>query len=143
MKEYIVSVEFSTITGLRYCSESDFSGEEFYHKLLNGWFAEAFSKKEQFKVILDGGEDGYGPSFRDEAFGNLIYDFSKAEVERWMVLEAPGDDLWREDIVDYTFEEWEERRKSGAKPKKTENHPEWYRLDNGQLDKKVWINKNE
>lgn len=138
MKEYIVSVDYSSVTGLRYCDESDFSGEDFYHKKLNGWFADAYLRNEPIKIILDGGEDGYGPSFRDEAFGNLVYDFSLEVVKRLLVIESPGEILWREEIEENTFPDWEKRRKEADAPKQKNNHPAWYRLVNGELKQEVW-----
>ena len=58
MKTYIISKDYSPLTGLRYCNRSDHSGEDFYHQKLNGWFKEAYETKEQMKIVLDGGEDG-------------------------------------------------------------------------------------
>lgn len=68
MKTYIVSKDYFPLTGLRYCKRSAHSGEDFYHQKLNTWFADAYENQERISVVLDGGEDGYGPSFLDEAF---------------------------------------------------------------------------
>ena len=138
MKEYVLSVDYSPITGLRYCNESDFSGEDFYHKKLNSWFADAYQNNEQIKIILDGGEDGYGPSFRDEAFGNLVYDFSLDIVKKILIIESPGEELWKEEIEENTFSDWEKRRVKNKAPKQTDNHDAWYRLIGNKLVQKVW-----
>lgn len=123
MKEYIVSIDYSPVSGLRYCEDSDCSCEDFYYKKPNGWFVDAFRNKEQCKIILDGGEDGYGLSFRDEALGNLIYDFSLDIVNKYLILEFPGgEELWKEEIVENTFPDWEKRRLEKNEPKQTEAH---------------------
>ena len=141
MKEYVLSVDYSPITGLRYCNESDFSGEDFYHRKLNAWFADAYQNNEQVKIILDGGEDGYGPSFRDEAFGNLVYDFSLDIVKKILIIESPGEELWKEEIEENTFPDWEKRRTKKETPKQTESHDAWYRLIDNKLERKVWENE--
>lgn len=140
MKEYVVSIDYSPITGIRNCDESDYSGEDFYHTKLNKWFSEAFRSNEEMKIILDGGDDGYGPSFRDEAFGNLIYDFSRKVVEKYLFIESPGDEMWKEEIENITYKNWEIRRTKGEEPRKTIHHEPWNRLVNGELVSKVWIN---
>ena len=141
MKTYIVSRDYSSFTGLRYCKRSDHSGEDFYHTKLNDWFAAAFENKEEITVVLDGGEDGYGPSFLDEAFGNLVYDFSLEVVNRWLHIDSEGDPEWGESIEDETYTIWEENRKNRIEPVKTEDHEPWYKLIDGTLEKKVWVQK--
>lgn len=143
MKTYIISRDYSPLTGLRYCKKSTHSGEDFYHEKLNGWFADAYKNNEEITIVLDGGEDGYGPSFLDEAFGNLVYDFSLDIVNRFLRINSQGDPEWGESIVEDIFPIWEENRKKNDEPLKTEDHKAWYRLENGKLVLKVWIPKNE
>ena len=38
--------DFSEYPGLRHCSISDDSGEEYYHKILNSKFKETYEKKK-------------------------------------------------------------------------------------------------
>ena len=102
------------------------------------WFVDAFRNKEQCKIILDGGEDGYGPSFRDEAFGNLVYDFSLDIANKYLILESPGEELWKEEIVENTFPDWEKRRLEKDEPKQTEAHSVWYRLVKDKLELQIW-----
>lgn len=139
MKTYLVSRDYFPVTGLRYCNRSDHSGEDFYHKKLNTWFADAFLNEEIINVVLDGGEDGYGPSFLDEAFGNLVYDFTLEVVSRWLQIDSSGDSEWGEGIKNETFPAWEENRKKNVAPVKTEEHDAWFKLINGKLESKVWI----
>lgn len=141
--KFIVSRDYYPLTGLRYCKRSDHSGEDFYHKKLNSWFAEAFDKKEEIIIVLDGGEDGYGPSFLDEAFGNLVYDFTLDVVNKWLKIDSVGDPEWGESIEDQTFPIWEENRLNTNQPEKTEEHEPWYKLVNGSLEKSVWIHKSD
>lgn len=143
MKTYIVSRDYSLYTGLRYCKRSDHSGEDFYHTKLNAWFASAIENNEEITIVLDGGEDGYGPSFLDEAFGNLVYDFTLDVVRRWLHIDPEGDSEWGEGIEEETYTIWEENRKNQVEPVKTEDHDPWYRLVDGVLVKKVWIQKSE
>lgn len=139
MKTYIISKDYSPLTGLRYCNRSDHSGEDFYHQKLNGWFKEAYETKEQMKIVLDGGEDGYGPSFLDESFGNLVFDFSLEEVKKWLVIDSEVDSDWQDAIEKETFPTWEKLRKDGKLPEKTDAHEAWYKLVNGKLEQKVWV----
>lgn len=140
--KYIVSVDYSPITGLRYCSRSNHSGEDFYHQKLNSWFKDAYTNEEELIIVLDGGEDGYGPSFLDEAFGNLVYDFSLEIVNKWLKIDSIGDPEWGENIERDTFPIWEANRINQMKPTKTEDHEEWWRYINGELKKDIWVSKS-
>ena len=117
---------------------------DFYHQKLNSWFADSYQSKEELTIVLDGGEDGYGPSFLDEAFGNLVYDFTLEVVRRWLIIDSEGDYEWGEDIENETFPIWEENRRNHAEPVKTEDHNPWYRLSevSGALEQKVWVPKS-
>lgn len=144
MKTYIISKDYSAITGLRYCKKSAHSGEDFYHKKLNGWFKDAYENNEEITIVLDGGEDGYGPSFLDESFGNLVYDFTLEVVKRLLHIDSTGDPEWGENIEEETFPDWEDNRIKHIDPIKTEDHEAWYRLtDNNVLEQKVWVDKEE
>lgn len=140
--KYTVSIDYYPVTGLRYCKRSDHSGEDFYHQKLNPWFAEAYMNKEEMTIVLDGGEDGYGPSFLDEAFGNLVYDFSLEVVKRWLRIDSDGDSEWGESIEADTFPVWEDNRLNKIDPIKTEDHEPWYRLVDGNLERKIWVIKS-
>ena len=85
MKERLilnVKDEFTEFPGLRLRSESKgVSGEDFYHKVLNQRFYEALSSGKELEVILDG-TAGYPPSFIDESFGRLVFDFGEECVRK-------------------------------------------------------------
>ena len=129
---------FSEYPGLRHCSVSDDSGEEFYHKILNHEFKRALDNKIKLKVDIDH-TAGFAPSFLDEAFGNLVYDFTLNVVKNNLSIISNQEPYWKEMIENETFMEWEERRITNKAPKITENHNPWYRLLDGEFKKKVWL----
>lgn len=143
MKIYIVSKDYSPLTGLRYCNRSTHSGEDFYHQKLNSWFAASYRDNEEMTVVLDGGEDGYGPSFLDEAFGNLVYDFSLEVVRQLLHIDSSGDSEWGESIEEQTYPCWEQNRVNDIEPIKTEEHDAWFKLINGNLESSVWVHQSE
>lgn len=137
----IISKDFSEITGLRHCKTSDFSGEEFYHDVLNSKFVESINKGEKLELILDGSRDGYGPSFLDESIGNLVYDFSLEFVKEWLTVISEREKMWIDMLYEETFQQWEGRRKNGPEPRITKQHNAWYRRnESGEIKLNVWIN---
>lgn len=129
---------YSEYPGPRYCDQGDCSGEDFYHTKLNSAFAEAIEANERLVVNLDG-TAGYASSFLDEAFGNLVYDFSKECVSNNIEIISKQEPDWKEMILADVFLDWEKRRLDNKVPKKTERHDEWYRMENGKLNKKRWV----
>jgi hypothetical protein len=128
---------FSEYTGLRHCNISDNSGEEFYHKVLNKAFKEAYEQKEKLIVSLDK-VDGYASSFLDEAFGNLVYDFTLEIVTKYIDVISEQEPHWKEMIQTKTFKQWEERRRNKQKPKVTKTHEAWYRIVDRELKCEIW-----
>lgn len=139
MKEKTISIleSFSEYPGLRHCSISDESGEEFYHKVLNSEFKIVIDNQLLLVVNLDG-TAGYAPSFLDEAFGNLVFDFSLDKVKSHIKIVSTQEPSWVDLIENQTYVEWEERRLSGSIPKITADHDPWFRLSNGNLILKKW-----
>lgn len=135
----IISVRenFSEFPNLRHCNISDKSGEEFYHKVLNKAFKEAYEKGENLTVNLDS-TAGYASSFLDEAFGNLVYDFTLDVVKKKIEIISEQEPHWKSMILDQTYNQWEARRKNKQVPKVTADHEAWYRLVNNELISKVW-----
>ena len=132
--------DFSKTPLMRYCSVSECSGEEFYHKRLNKAFKKALDTNDHLEINMDGVE-GYSPSFVDEIFGNLVYDFSLKTVRNTIKIISKEEPEWETSITQETYPQWEERRKKKQAPKITEPHEEWWRLnENGDLEKKVWAN---
>lgn len=131
--------DYSDVTGLRNCDISENSGEDFYHTKLNEVFAESLKKKEELTLIMDGTLDGYSPSFVDEMIGNLVYDFSLSVVKDNLNVVSQTDARWPIMLDNKTYPEWEKRRKNKQQPRITQKHRPWYRLHNGDLIKKEWI----
>jgi hypothetical protein len=140
MKKIQISVleSFSEFPGLRHCKISDDSGEQFYHQILNSKFAQAIEDDLKLVVDLDN-TAGYAPSFLDEAFGNLIYDFTSSEVNKRLEIISIQEPSWLEMFSEQTFPQWEQRRIKNDPPKVTEIHDAWFRYLNKELIKKVWL----
>ena len=119
--------DFSEYPGLRHCSISDDSGEEFYHEILNYKFKECFERDETLIVNIDY-TAGYAPSFLDEAFGNLVFDFSLLNIKKHLSIISNDEPDLKELIEKETFIQWEERRKENELPKITKKHKDWFRL---------------
>ncbi|WP_192820426.1 STAS-like domain-containing protein [Rufibacter sp. LB8] len=129
-------------TGLRHCSISENSGEEFYHKYLNNAFKDSFSRHIKLEVDLDGVR-GYSPSFIDEAFGNLIYDFKLENVKPLLIVKSNDFDYWINNIYNETFTAWEKRRKNNEAPRKTEDHDPWWRIVKHEPKLEIWERASE
>lgn len=80
--EIIINIaeDFSPNLGLRFKSLGEFSGEEFYEKLLEPKYKEAKEQNEKLRIILDGATP-YGSSFVDESFGKLAREYGVTEVD--------------------------------------------------------------
>ncbi|PAM95483.1 hypothetical protein B4N84_09445 [Flavobacterium sp. IR1] len=130
--------DFDEFPGLRHCSISENSGEEYYHKVLNQAFKNVFEKNEKLIVDLDG-TDAYASSFLDEAFGNLVYDFTLANVTRLVEIISEDEPHWITMIKEKTYPQWESRRINKEEPVVTELHEAWYRLVGTELIEKIWV----
>lgn len=120
-----ISEIFSKYTGLRHCSISDNSGEEFYHKKLNQLFYDTLKEGNILEIILDGNR-GYSPSFIDESFGNLVYDFTLEKVIKNLEIVSNDIPMWKDSIITKTYPLWENRRVNKEIPKKTTLHNDWW-----------------
>lgn len=132
-----IKSDYNEYTGPRYCIQGKSSGEEFYHKLLNPSFVEAYQKGQHLVVDLDD-TAGYLSSFLDEAFGNLVFDFSVDIVRPRLKIISLQEPDWETMILTDVFKDWENRRLNNNPPKKTEEHTEWFRLVDNKLIKKIW-----
>lgn len=130
-------ITFSQSPGPRYCAQGEDSGEQFYHEALNKAFAEALRLKQKLRVILDGA-DGYASSFLDEAFGNLVYDFTAEVVKDNLEIVSEDEEVWSTMILNETIPEWEKRRVSGLAPRITGQYDKWFRLVDGELKEDNW-----
>ncbi len=136
--ELNIARDYSPYTGLRHSANSDLSGEDFYHQILNAAFAKAYKNDEELQLDLDGSLDGYAPSFLDEAIGNLVYDFGLEIVQSMLIIKSERESQWNTMIQQQTLPNWAKRKRNNSEPKVTENHPAWYRLIDGKLQLRVW-----
>lgn len=135
-----IAKDYALYTGLRYCDISEKSGEDFYHTMLNGMFMQCLNEHEKLVVVFDDvQDDGYSPSFIDEAFGNLVYDFSADLVSKNIELISEKDPQIRYQINEMTIPKWEKRRRNQEAPKITAPHDPWFRLVDGNFEKRRWI----
>ncbi len=81
---------------------------------------------------------GYASSFLDEAFGNLVYDFTLANVKKLVEIISSQEPHWKNMIENETYLQWEDRRKQSKGPKVTQLHNAWFRLINGEIVESVW-----
>lgn len=135
-----ILTQFSESPGPRYCRQGKWSGEQFYHDILNQAFGEAYQNNEELIVDIDG-TDGYMSSFLDEAIGNLVYDFGMQIVIDKLIIISKEEPVWVKVIKKEVIPEWGKYKTNGSLPKKTskKNHPAWFRLVDGVLQKNVWI----
>jgi hypothetical protein len=130
--------EFGPITGLRHYSISEKSGEEFYHTILNKVFKQCYESNVELIVDLDNVR-GYSPSFIDEAFGNLVFDFELRNVKKYLKIKSDDMSFWKSSIENDTYRLWEYRREKNEVPKKSHSHKPWWKIVNGKLEEGIWI----
>jgi hypothetical protein len=133
--------EYCEYPGPRYSAQGSASGEDFYHNKLNALFADTFIQKKTLVVDLDE-TAGYLSSFLDEAFGNLVFDFTLEIVKPRIEIVSLQESDWKKMIFGDVYRDWEKRRIDNLPPKKTEEHTAWFRFVNGELKQKVWIRKS-
>ena len=132
-------LNFTEYPGPRYIIQGADSGEDFYHKVLNKAFYEAYTKNVNLVLDLDN-TAGYPPSFLDEAVGNLVYDFTLTEVKKRLVIISEQEPDWKEMIEGEVYSNWQERIMKKQLPVKTVTPKEsWYRLVDGQVKLDKWI----
>ena len=137
--EFNIHRDYSEDTGIRHSKYSETSGEDFYHEKLNDIFYKCYTEGEILHLVLDGGDDGYTPSFLDESIGNLVYDFTLEVVRNLLDVVSTWEPYWLTLLENKTYPKWEKRRQIGEQAKITKAHGPWYRLVNGHVEKSVWI----
>ena len=107
--------------------------------MLNSSFYDAISSNEKLIVDLDL-TSGYASSFLDEAFGNLVYDYTKELVMKHLEIISLEEPHWKDMLINKTFIEWEKRRLEGNSPKVYVIHNPWYRYRNNKFELGIWEN---
>lgn len=132
-----VKTDFSKCPGLRtYDISRDKSGEYFYHTILNNKFYQAVSQGLKLIVDLDG-TAGYPPSFIDEAFGRLIYDFGEDMVREHLDIISNEEPIWKDTIYGNTTTMWQKRRNENRAPQITSDFSRsawWHRGSNNTIN---------
>ena len=105
MSEIKILTQFCESPGPRYCRQGKWSGEQFYHEILNQSFGEAYQNGDKLILDLDG-TDGYMSSFLDEAIGNLVYDFGMQVVKDNLIVISREEPVWKKVIENEVLPEW-------------------------------------
>lgn len=133
MKKISVA-NYSKYPGLRHEKISSKSGEGFYHTVLNQAFKEALDSNEVLEVDLDQ-TSGYAPSFVDEAFGNLVYDFGEEKVIKYLKIISNKASHLIPYLHQTTFPKWQKRRENQDQPIITAVHPDWWHFNGTDFEK--------
>lgn len=131
-------LDFTEYPGPRYNEQGKNSGEDFYHLMLNESFANSLRDNKSLTVDLDR-TAGYASSFLDEAFGNLVFDFTLDVVKNNLKIISNQEKDWIIMIFDKVLVDWETRRLENSIPKKTTEHSPWFRYINSKLEKDKWL----
>lgn len=112
-KVYLSVKEYTEDPGPRYkrqdLDDTDTSGEMFYIRILNAVFVKCYEGNKELVLLLDG-VSGYPSSFLDEAIGELVYDFTLANVENILSFETVMFKRRAKQVIEETYPQWEERR---------------------------------
>lgn len=112
MEKIIIRVlDFAEAPGPRFIGQGKHSGEQFYVEVLNDKMAQCIKENKELEVLLDG-TAGYPSSFLDQAFGELVYDFSQAIVEKRVHIVTTVNNRRKVKLENETYPQWEERRRN-------------------------------
>lgn len=117
MEQVTIKVlDFTDAPGPRYIRQDKkgemTSGEAFYIYVLNPKFKECYEAEKQLIIELDG-VSGYPSSFLDEAIGELVYDFSRAIVDKFLDFDTIMYKKRVLQVKEETYPQWEQRRIKG------------------------------
>ena len=89
MEEYKISIatDYSLVLGGRYIRLGDYSGEDFYNKILEAKFTSAFYNNKKLIIELDGTK-GYPSSFLDQSFGELARIYGEDNVRDTLIFKT-------------------------------------------------------
>lgn len=94
---------------VRYIGQDKFSGEGFYYEVIKPSFEKAL--KSECKLIVDLDDTaGYGFSFIDEAFGNLVYDFDYSKIQEILHIISDIEPDWIDIIKNDILVKWKEKK---------------------------------
>ena len=121
MKEIkkIKILDYTEYPGPRYKSQGLDSGEDYYLKILKVNFEEALKGNSQLIVDLDD-TAGYPPSFIDEIFGNLVYDFDYEVIIENIKIISDDEPDWKELVEKNIWPKWKQKKDDGQPRKPSE-----------------------
>jgi hypothetical protein len=129
-------IDFTEAPGPRYISQGEHSGEQFYVEVLNKKMADCIKENKELDILLDG-TAGYPSSFLDQAFGELVYDFSKKIVDQRVNIVTTVNRRRKEKLENETYGQWEEKRNSKSSLKHEKKEYELFYIDKeGNLNKR-------
>ena len=129
-------LDFTEAPGPRFISQGEHSGEQFYVDVLNEKMAQCIKDNKELEVLLDG-TAGYPSSFLDQAFGDLVYDFTREVVEQRVHIVTVINRRRKVKLESETYPQWEEKRKMTPDLKHDTQEFELYFIDNdGKLNKR-------
>lgn len=111
-------LDYTEYPGPRYVSQGVDSGEEYYHTVLQEKFAESLKENAKLKVDLDA-TAGYAPSFIDEIFGNLVYDFEYDQIFGLLEVKSETEPDWIKLVFENILPKWK-KKKDDKQPRKPE-----------------------
>lgn len=129
-------LDFTEAPGPRFINQGEHSGEQFYVEVLNGKMAQCIRENKELDVLLDG-TAGYPSSFLDQAFGELVYDFTKEIVEQRVHIITVVNRRRKVKLESETYPQWEEKRKKTLDLKHENQEFELYFIDkDGKLNRR-------
>lgn len=102
-------LDYTEYPEVRYIGQDDFSGEGYYYDVIKPAFEKAVNNKCKLIVDLDD-TAGYGFSFIDEAFGNLVYDFDYSKIHETLQIISDIEPDWIDIIKNDILVKWKEKK---------------------------------
>lgn len=129
-------LDFTEAPGPRFINQGEHSGEQFYVEVLNEKMAQCIRENKELDILLDG-TAGYPSSFLDQAFGELVYDFTKEIVEHRVHIITVVNRRRKIKLESETYPQWEEKRKKTPDLKHESQEFELYFIDkDGKLNRR-------
>ncbi len=110
--------DFAEYPGPRYRKQGEDSGELFYNKVFKEAFENAVELKEVLTIDLDY-TAGYAPSFIDEIFGSLVYDFEFDNIKSYLNIKSQEEPHWVNFVELDVWPKWIKKKNAGE-PRKPE-----------------------
>lgn len=113
-------LDFTEYPGPRYIKQGFDSGEKFYQDFIKKEFTRAIEEKKELWVDLDF-TAGFPPSFIDETFGNLVYDFPLPEITKRLKIKTEEEPDWNDVVFKKVIPNWKKKLDAGQ-PRKPQEY---------------------